>query len=61
MPIVTLPDGSKVQTGTVGALIVNIRTYDELLDQGSSADQGKKKELEDRMTASLPLLNKAGK
>ncbi|KAI0841198.1 hypothetical protein F5Y06DRAFT_293686 [Hypoxylon sp. FL0890] len=29
MPQITLPDGSKVQTGTVGALLINIRAYNE--------------------------------
>ncbi|KAF2654204.1 hypothetical protein K491DRAFT_717377 [Lophiostoma macrostomum CBS 122681] len=60
MPIVTLPDGSKVQTGTVGALIVNIRTYNELIARGPNADEKTKTELEGKMAASLPLLKKAG-
>ena len=30
LPAVTLPDGSKVQTGTVGALLVNIKLYDRV-------------------------------
>jgi hypothetical protein len=60
MPVVTLPDGSKVQTGTVGALIVNIKTYDELVAQGADGDESKKAELETMMAASLPLLKKAG-
>lgn len=30
LPAVTLPDGSKVQTGTVGALIQNIKVYDRV-------------------------------
>ncbi|KAJ4345208.1 uncharacterized protein N0V89_011337 [Didymosphaeria variabile] len=59
MPVVTLPDGSKIQTGTVGALLVNIREYDQLIS-GSSADEGKKKELEEKMAASMPVLKKAG-
>ena len=28
LPAVTLPDGSTVQTGTIGALIQNIKAYD---------------------------------
>ncbi|KAF2187134.1 hypothetical protein K469DRAFT_705693 [Zopfia rhizophila CBS 207.26] len=60
MPIVTLPDGSKAQTGTVGALLVNIKAYDELAGQESNVDQAKKEELEARMTASLPLLKRVG-
>jgi hypothetical protein len=30
LPAVTLPDGSKVQTGTVGALLMNIKLYDRV-------------------------------
>lgn len=60
MPVVTLPDGTKVQTGTVGALLVNIKAYDEVVAQGAGADQGKKAELEGKMAASLPLLKKVG-
>lgn len=59
MPVVTLPDGSKVQTGTVGALLINIREYDQLM-HGSVVDQSKKKELEDKLAASMPVLKKAG-
>lgn len=59
MPVVTLPDGSKIQTGTVGALLVNIREYNQLVSD-STVDETKKKELEDRMVASMPVLKKAG-
>ena len=30
LPAVTLPDGSKIQTGTVGALLMNIKLYDRV-------------------------------
>lgn len=59
MPVVTLPDGSKVQTGTVGALLINIREYNQLMS-GSSIDEAKKKDLEEKMSASMPVLKKAG-
>ena len=31
LPVVTLPDGSKIQTGTVGGLTVNIKLYDRVV------------------------------
>lgn len=58
MPVVTLPDGQKVQTGTVGALIINISHYDELLSLPNPNAQ-RKSELESMMAASLPVLRKA--
>jgi hypothetical protein len=63
MPIVTLPGGQKVRTGTVGSLLVNIKAYDGLAAQGETEDEEKKKkaELEARMAASLPLLKQVGK
>lgn len=60
MPVVILPDGQKVQTGTVAALLINIRAYDELVS-GSNPDEGKMNEMEARMAASLPVLKKVGK
>jgi hypothetical protein len=60
MPVVTLPDGQRVQTGTVGALIINIKLYDELLGQ-ADVDSERKAELETMIAASLPVLTKAGK
>lgn len=59
MPTVTLPGGERVQTGTVGALIINIRLYDELLSR-SNVDRQRKEELEEMMSASLPVLTRAG-
>ncbi|KAI1342447.1 hypothetical protein F5Y15DRAFT_304717 [Xylariaceae sp. FL0016] len=56
-PEVTLPDGSKVQTGTVGALLVNIRSYNAAYAAGETT---KLAVLEDSFRASLPLLEKVG-
>jgi hypothetical protein len=61
MPIVTLPGGQKVRTGTVGSLLVNIEAYDGLAAQRETEDEEKKAELEARMAASLPLLKQVGK
>ncbi|KAL6702473.1 hypothetical protein ACN47E_001628 [Coniothyrium glycines] len=59
MPVVTLPDGARVQTGTVGALIIHIKQYDELVKQ-PTADNVEKSQLEAKMAASLPVLRRAG-
>ena len=61
MPTVTLPDGRKVQTGTVGALIVNIKEYDQIVAQGADGDAKKKEELEDKFKAAMITLKIAGK
>lgn len=60
MPVVTLPDGQKVQTGTVGALIINIKLYDELMGQ-PDVNNERKLELESMLAAALPVLKKASK
>ncbi|KAI1386748.1 uncharacterized protein F4822DRAFT_325545 [Hypoxylon trugodes] len=57
MPQITLPDGSKVQTGTVGALLINIRAYNEAHKAGDTAMTAA---LEEAMRATLPLLDKVG-
>ncbi|KAK7754262.1 hypothetical protein SLS62_003840 [Diatrype stigma] len=57
MPEITLPDGSKVQTGTVGALLINIRSYNEA---HAAEDKEKTAKLEQAMAASLPLLDRVG-
>ncbi|KAI1098892.1 hypothetical protein F4804DRAFT_345959 [Jackrogersella minutella] len=57
MPQITLPDGSKVQTGTVGALLINIRVYNEAHKIG---DKQKMEVLSEAMRATLPLLHKVG-
>jgi hypothetical protein len=38
MSVFSLPDGRKVQTGTVRALLINIKIYDELV-HGSISDE----------------------
>lgn len=62
MPVMTLADGRKVQTGTVGALLVNIKAYDNLVaSKDSSADTEEMlKDLEDRFRAAMPLLRMVG-
>jgi hypothetical protein len=60
MPVVTLPNGQKVQTGTVGALLVNIKSYDEIMGK-APVDERRKQELEEKMSASLQLLKPVGK
>ncbi|KAI1804196.1 hypothetical protein F4811DRAFT_553029 [Daldinia bambusicola] len=57
MPQITLPDGSKVQTGTMGALLTNIRAYNEAHKEG---DKDRQARLEESMRATLPLLDKVG-
>ncbi|KAI1460370.1 hypothetical protein F4805DRAFT_391422 [Annulohypoxylon moriforme] len=57
MPQITLPDGTKVQTGTMGALLINIRTYNEAYKAG---DKDKLSQLEEAMRVTLPLLDKVG-
>lgn len=63
MPVITLGNGKKVQTGTIGALLVNIKTYDELVaSKGGDATETEEKikELEDRFRAAMPLLKMVG-
>ncbi|KAI0171569.1 hypothetical protein BJ166DRAFT_519064 [Pestalotiopsis sp. NC0098] len=57
MPEITLPDGSVVQTGTVGALLINIKAYNEA---HASGDEDKKAKLKEAMSATLPMLKKVG-
>ncbi|KAI0014493.1 hypothetical protein F4779DRAFT_612782 [Xylariaceae sp. FL0662B] len=56
-PEITMPDGTKVQTGTVGALLINIRAYNEAHAAG---DKDKTAALEEAMRAALPLLDRVG-
>ncbi|KAJ5095268.1 hypothetical protein N7532_007559 [Penicillium argentinense] len=56
-PIVTLPDGRKVPTGTVGALLVNIKAFDEGFDEGSEEDRVR---LELAIRSAIPTLHKIG-
>lgn len=62
MPVITLANGQKVQTGTIGALLVNIKTYDQIVagqDGGADAEE-KIKELENNFRAAMPLLKRVG-
>jgi hypothetical protein len=52
-PIVTLPNGDKIPTGTVGALLVNIRAYD-------AGDEQQRTALEPAIQAAIPVLRKVG-
>lgn len=67
MPVITLPDGQKVQTGTVGALLVNIKKYDAMVESANSAPAQDKttlqteiEEMEQKFHAALPLLLRVG-
>ena len=51
---VTLPDGTKLPTGTVATLLHNIRLYDQ------SVDNAEKTQLEGEMKMAIPLLKKLG-
>lgn len=53
-PVVTLPNGEKVPTGTVGALLVNIKAYD------AATDPTEREALEPAIRASIPVLQKVG-
>jgi hypothetical protein len=65
MPQVTLGDGRKVATGTIAALIVNIKAYDEIMRSGAVAEgmieEARKTQLEANMAASLPVLKMSGR
>ncbi|CAG9951016.1 unnamed protein product [Clonostachys rosea f. rosea IK726] len=52
MPEITLPDGSKVQTGTVGALLVNIKGYNQA---HATQDTTSMAQLEPAMKAAIPF------
>ncbi|KAI0025386.1 hypothetical protein F4780DRAFT_325581 [Xylariomycetidae sp. FL0641] len=56
-PEITLPDGSKVQTGTVGALLANIRAYNTAHAAG---DHPQTQALMASFRAALPLLDRVG-
>ncbi|OTA99781.1 hypothetical protein M426DRAFT_324851 [Hypoxylon sp. CI-4A] len=57
MPQITLADGSKVQTGTVGAMLINIRAYNAAQKAG---ELDKLPPLEEALRVTLPLLDKVG-
>ncbi|KAL2867407.1 uncharacterized protein BJX67DRAFT_381112 [Aspergillus lucknowensis] len=50
-PVVTLPNGEKIPTGTVGALLLNIRNYD-------AGDAGERAVIEPAIRAAIPVLQK---
>ncbi|UNI22948.1 hypothetical protein JDV02_008791 [Purpureocillium takamizusanense] len=52
-PVVTLPNGERLPTGTVGALLVNIRAFD-------AGDEGTRAALEPAIRAAVPVLAKVG-
>jgi hypothetical protein len=52
-PVITLPSGHRVPTGTVGALLVNIKTYDTSNDE-------QRKDIEPALRATIPVLQQVG-
>lgn len=61
MPVITLGNGQKVPTGTIGALLVNIETYDEVTASGGDLQTDEKiKELEEKFRAALAMLISSG-
>lgn len=60
-PVITLGNGQKVPTGTISALLVNIKTYDEVTASGGDLQTDEKiKELEEKFRAALPVLRSSG-
>lgn len=64
-PVVTLPGGAQIPTGTVGALLVNIRAYDAAYaarNDASRADDNDAQltELEAAIRAAVPVLRRVG-
>ncbi|KAK8146418.1 hypothetical protein G3M48_003161 [Beauveria asiatica] len=56
-PVVTLPSGERIPTGTVGALLVNVRAYDAAAATGDAAAQDT---LSEALRAAVPVLHKVG-
>ncbi|OAA35755.1 hypothetical protein BBO_08600 [Beauveria brongniartii RCEF 3172] len=56
-PVVTLPSGERIPTGTVGALLVNVRAYDAAAATGDVAAQDT---LSEALRAAVPVLHKVG-
>ncbi|KAJ2965717.1 hypothetical protein NQ176_g10482 [Zarea fungicola] len=56
-PVVTLPNGERIPTGTVGALLVNIAAYDAA---AASGDEATLATLEEAIRAAVPVLRKVG-
>ncbi|KAF2168359.1 hypothetical protein M409DRAFT_21111 [Zasmidium cellare ATCC 36951] len=59
LPAITLADGTKIQTGTVGALIQNIKLYDRVC-AGEEIEGLTKDQLEQFLTTPIPTLHKSG-
>ncbi|ROW06954.1 hypothetical protein VMCG_04080 [Cytospora schulzeri] len=57
MPEIKLADGSTVQTGTVGALLLNTRAYNKAHAEGDEATMA---ELREIMKIPLSLLDRVG-
>jgi hypothetical protein len=55
-PEIALADGTKVQTGTVGALLHNIRLYDALPEDATI----EREELEKNLELAIPTLANVG-
>jgi hypothetical protein len=55
--VVTSANGDKIPTGTVGAMLVNIKLYD---DAFKIDDKLAMAELESRLNAAVPVLKKVG-
>ncbi|KAK3186955.1 hypothetical protein K4F52_004399 [Lecanicillium sp. MT-2017a] len=53
-PVVTLPNGDKVPTGTVGALLLNIKAYD------AATTAAERAALEPAIRAAVPVLQQVG-
>lgn len=68
MPTIALASGEKVQTGTVGALLLNIKAYDSLLasrsgreeDEDAEKFEAERRAIEDKFRLTAPLLSKVG-
>lgn len=56
-PVVTLPNGENILTGTVGALLVNIKAYDAAV---AAADSASRDALEQAIRVAVPVLQKVG-
>ena len=62
-PIITLPDGRKIPTGTVGACLVNIKSYDAAHASSADNDDAAQLQLQDlhaKIAAAVPTLKTAG-
>lgn len=53
MPVITMPTGEKIPTGTMGALLFNIKAYD-------GGNEVMRAELEPKIQQALPALYKIG-